>query len=141
VPGILRWPGQLPAGKVSSQVAITMDLTRTILGAAGANVQGARLEGVDLLPLLKGTAPAIDRTLFWRAVYPGRQQRSVRSGRWKMLLDGSSQLLFDITRDPGERNDLAAKHPDVVSKLKTQIEAWEKDVDTEAAALQTAKGQ
>jgi hypothetical protein len=58
-----------------------------------------------------------------------------------MLLDGIIQLLFDITRDPGERNDLAAKHPDVVSRLKTQIEAWEKDVDTEAAALKTAKGQ
>jgi hypothetical protein len=58
-----------------------------------------------------------------------------------VLLDGSMQMLFDVTRDPGERNDLAAQHPDVVGKLKTQIEAWEKDVDAEAAALKAAKSQ
>lgn len=137
VPGILRWPSQLPAGKVSSQVAITMDLTRTILGVAGANISDARLEGVDLLPLLKGSSPAMERTLFWRAVYQSRQQRSVRSGRWKVLLDGSQQLLFDLTSDPGERHDLAAQHPDIVRKLKSQIDNWEKDVDGEAASLKT----
>jgi hypothetical protein len=51
-----------------------------------------------------------------------------------VLIDGSQQLLFDVTRDPGERNDLAAERPDLVRKLKAQIDAWEKDVDDEAAA-------
>lgn len=138
VPGIVRWPSQLPAGKVSSQVAITMDLTRTILGIGGAAINDARLEGIDLLPLLKGSSPAVERTLFWRAVYPSRQQRSVRSGSWKLLLDGGQQLLFDLTRDPGERNDLAAQHPDIVKRLKVQIDTWEKDVDGEAALLKAA---
>ncbi len=55
VPAILRWPAQLPSGRVSSQVAITMDLTRTILGVANANSSDARLEGIDLLPLLTGS--------------------------------------------------------------------------------------
>jgi arylsulfatase A-like enzyme len=134
VPAIMRWPGMLAAGTVTSQVAITMDLTRTILGVAGADVSGSRLEGTDLLPLLRGSS-LVDRTLFWRAVYAGRQQRAMRTGRWKLLLDGSIQLLFDVTSDPGERNDLAAQHPDLVTTLKWQIEAWEKDVDGEAAAL------
>jgi len=138
VPAIFRWPGVLPAGKVSSQMAITMDLTRTILGVAGADFANAKLEGIDLLPLLKGNGQASDRTFFWRAVYPGRQQRAVRSGRWKAILDGGAQLLFDMSRDPGERNDVAFEHPDIVTKLKSQIEAWEKDVDTEAAALKKA---
>jgi arylsulfatase A-like enzyme len=138
VPGILKWPGTLPAGKVSSQVAITMDLTRTILGAAGASIADARLEGIDLMPLLKSSTTPQERTLYWRAVYAGRQQRSVRSGNWKVLLDGSQQLLFDLARDPGERNDLAAQQPEIVKRLKAQIEAWEKDVDGEAAALKKA---
>jgi hypothetical protein len=59
----------------------------------------------------------------------------VRSANWKLLVDGSQQLLFDVARDPGERNDLAAERPDLVRKLMSQIAAWEKDVDGEAAAL------
>jgi arylsulfatase A-like enzyme len=118
----------------SPQVAITMDLTATILAAAGADTSGARLEGIDLLPLLKGATPPIERTLFWRIATENRQQRAVRSANWKLLIDDGQQLLFDVTTDPGERNDLAAKRPDLVQTLKARIEAWEKDVDAEAAA-------
>ena len=135
VPAILRWPGLLPAGKVSSQMAITMDLTRTVLGAAGAGFADAKLEGIDLLPLLKTAAPPLDRTFFWRAVYQGREEKAARSGAWKVFLDDGIQMLFDVTRDPGERHDTAAEHPDIVARLKAQIEAWEKDVDAEASAL------
>ena len=135
VPAILRWPGVVPAGRTSSQVAITMDLTATILAAAGAETRDAKLEGIDLLPLVRGTAPRASRTLFWRVVIPTRQQRAVRSGRWKLLLDGPQQMLFDVTRDPGERHDCAADRPDVVRTLKSMIEEWEKDVDGEAAAI------
>ena len=134
VPAILRWPGVLPSGRTSSQVAITMDLTATMLRAAGADTRDARLEGIDLVPLLNGTSPPLERTLFWRVSMATRQQRSVRSGDWKLLLDGTIQMLFDVRRDPGERNDLAAQRPDIVQTLKPQIEAWEKDVDGEAAA-------
>jgi arylsulfatase A-like enzyme len=141
VPAILRWPAQLPSGKVSSQVAITMDLTRTVLGAANATSSDDRLEGIDLLPPLTGRSPLVERTLFWRAVYPARQQRSVRSGPWKMLLDGGQQLLFDVTRDLGERNDLAAQHPGLVTKLKAQLDAWEQDVDNEAGTLKKSAQQ
>jgi arylsulfatase A-like enzyme len=133
VPAIARWPAVLRAGAVSSQVAITMDLTATILRAAGTEMKSARLEGIDLLPLLQGTAPPLARTLFWRIVVPARQQHAVRSGNWKLLVDGGQQLLFDLSRDPGERNDLAAQHPDVVRKLKAELDLWQRDVDREAA--------
>jgi arylsulfatase A-like enzyme len=134
VPAILKWPGVLPAGAVSPQVAITMDLTATILHAAGVDTNASRLEGINLLPLLKGAAP-LSRTLFWRIATTERQQRAVRSGEWKVLIDGGQQLLFDLSRDPGERNDLAAQHPDVVRKLKAELDEWERDVGGEAAAL------
>lgn len=135
VPAILRWPGVLPTGKVSSQMAITMDLTRTILGAAGANFADAKLEGIDLLPLLKGNATPTERTFYWRVLISNRTQRAMRSGPWKAVLDGPQQMLFDVTKDPGERHDVAFEHPELVRKFKAQIEAWEKDVDAEAASL------
>jgi len=135
VPAILRWPGVLPPAATSNQVAMTMDLTATILKAAGADIRNAKLEGIDLLPLLAGRTVRVERTLFWRVAMKDRQQRAVRRGNWKLLLDGGLQMLFDVAQDPGERDDRAAAHPDIVAKLKPLIEAWEKDVDAEAATL------
>jgi arylsulfatase A-like enzyme len=132
VPAILRWPASLPSGRTSSQVAITMDLSATMLKAGGADTREARLEGIDLVPLLKGSSPPVERTLFWRISMMSRQQRAVRRGDMKLLLDGTLQLLFDVKRDPGERNDLAVQRPEVVRMLKPLIDAWEKDVDGEA---------
>jgi arylsulfatase A-like enzyme len=56
------------------------------------------------------------------------QPRAARSGDWKLILDGSKQLLFDVARDPGERDDLAAQHPERVLRLKEMLDAWEQDV-------------
>ncbi len=135
VPAILRWPSRLPAGQTRSQVGITMDLTATIAALAGVSTADQQFEGIDLIPVLRGTTKPVERTLFWRVTTTTRQQRAVRSGDWKLLLDDSQQLLFDVGRDAGERDDLAARHPDRVQKLKAQLEAWEKDVDAEAAKV------
>jgi arylsulfatase A-like enzyme len=130
VPLILRWPGHLPRGKTSGQVAITMDLTASILAATGTALPaGYRPEGINILPGLAGQTPLVERQLFWRIQRPERRQKAVRSGRWKMLVDGGLYLLFDLNTDPGERRDLAAEHPDLVVKLKALLAEWEKNVD------------
>ena len=130
VPLILRWPGHLPRGKTSEQVAITMDLTASILAATGTALPaGYRPDGINILPSLAGQAPSVERQLFWRYLLPERRQKAVRSGRWKLLVDGGLYLLFDLNDDPGERHDLAAQHPDLVVKLKAQLAEWEKDID------------
>ena len=76
------------------------------------------------------------RQLFWRIAGPNRQQRAVRAGQWKLLVDGGQFLLFDMRADPGEKQDLAAQRPDLVVKLKTLLEAWERDVDQKPQANQ-----
>lgn len=130
VPMILRWPGVLPPNKVSHQVAVTMDLTATILSATGTPVPAThKLEGIDLVPSLSGRVPLVAREIFWRRPRPFLQ-RAVRSGNWKLLWEGQQLYLFDLTQDPSERNDLTAVHGDVVRKLRMAIEAWEKDVDS-----------
>lgn len=130
VPLILRWPGELPAGKVSRQVAITMDVTASILAATGAHPPASyRPDGINILPILRGKAPLRERHLFWRWARPDRQQRAARVGQWKLLVDGSQLLLFDLSVDPGERTDLAARRPDLVATLKGLLADWEGDVD------------
>jgi arylsulfatase A-like enzyme len=129
VPLILRWPGVLPAERTSEQVAITMDLTASILAATATRApEGYRPDGIDILPVLRGEAPLLERRLFWRIDRPGRQQQAVRSGRWKLLVDAGQFLLFDVGADPGERTDLTAQHPELVVTLKRFLADWEMDV-------------
>jgi len=129
VPLILRWPGALPAGKTSKQVAITMDLTASILAATGTRApEGYRPDGIDILPILRGDAPLLDRQLFWRIAGPNRRQLAARVGRWKLLADANHLFLFDLGNDPGERIDLAARHPELVVRLKHLLGDWEADV-------------
>ena len=133
VPAIFRWPGRLPAGEVSLQVGVTMDLTASILAATGTPVPaGLALDGVDLLPILTGRLAVTERTLFWRQVYVNRRQRAVRRGDWKLMLDGEAAMVFNLRTDVGERNDLARERQDVAQRLRPLLDAWEEDVDAEA---------
>ncbi|MGH6631173.1 MAG: sulfatase-like hydrolase/transferase, partial [Burkholderiales bacterium] len=97
VPCLLRWPGHLPAGKVSGQTAITMDLTATILAATNTKPE-RQLDGINLLPLLQGKQAPRERTFFWRIERTERRQKAVRQGKWKYVWDGdnSHELLFDL---------------------------------------------
>jgi arylsulfatase A-like enzyme len=136
VPLILRWPDRLRAGSTSDQVAITMDLNASILAATKVSVPSDfKGDGIDILPILRGESRNVDRQLFWRIAQPDRQQKAVRSGRWKLVVDGSGRgaaisdrLLFDLQDDPGERRDLAARHPDIVVRLTRLLADWEQEV-------------
>jgi arylsulfatase A-like enzyme len=133
VPALLRWPGHLPRGKVSSQVGITMDLTATVLAAAGASVPpDLTLDGIDLLPTLSGRVAPVERTLFWRMNLGNRTMRAVRSGDWKLLVDANHQFVFNLRHDLGERQDLTRLRPDVAQRLRPLLARWEQDVDAEA---------
>jgi arylsulfatase A-like enzyme len=132
VPAIIRWPGHIPAGRVSGQVGLTMDLTASILAATHTEVPAdAALEGIDLMPVLTGRQPVIERTLFWRAggVAP---QRTVRSGDWKLLYDGPRAMLFNVRTDMGERTNLISRRPDIARRLAPLVAAWVKEVDEDA---------
>lgn len=133
VPCLVRWPGRLPAGVSWNEPAITMDLTATILAATGTRASTDRpLDGRDLLPALTDAQNRRPRTFYWRIDRDERKQKAARSGRWKYVRDGSIDLLFDIERDPGERDDVSYQHPEMVRELKAALEAWERDVARDA---------
>jgi arylsulfatase A-like enzyme len=133
VPAIFRWPARLPAGKVSAQVGIVQDVSASILAATGTTVPAAaRPDGIDLLPMLAGRSPAVERTLFFRFGTGNARQLAVRQGSWKLLIDGAKRYVFDLSRDVGERNDLTNLRQDVAQRLRPLLAAWEADVDAEA---------
>jgi arylsulfatase A-like enzyme len=98
----------------------------------------ARLEGINLLPLLQQGAQRTERTLFFRYTLPARRQRAVRQGDWKLLLDGANPMLFNLASDVGERNDLASQRMDIVRRMFPLIGQWERDVDAEAKSQAAA---
>jgi len=133
VPAIFRWPGHLPSGKVSGQVGIVQDVTASILAATGTTVPPtAKPEGINLLPILDGHSPAVERTLFFRFTIGNVKQLAVRQGSWKLLVDGAKRYVFDLSKDVGERYDLTNQRQDVARRLRPLIAAWEADVDAEA---------
>jgi arylsulfatase A-like enzyme len=138
VPAIVRWPGRIRPGSVSGQVGITMDLTASILAATNTAVPAeAGHEGINLFPTLEGRAPEVPRTLFWRSNL-GRSQKAIRSGDWKLVIDGSHTMVFNVRTDVGERNELANRRQDIAQKLRPLLAEWEKKVEAEARANDAA---
>jgi arylsulfatase A-like enzyme len=125
VPNILRWPARIRPRQVSRVPVITHDWTATILEAAGVRpAAGHPLDGHSLVPyLLKGARPP-ERDLFWRT----RTEGAVRRGKWKYLRRQSGETLHDLTADPREQADLAARHPDVLRALRDRWQEIDKEL-------------
>jgi arylsulfatase A-like enzyme len=134
VPFVVSWKGQLPAGKVFDKPVIQLDILPTALAAAGAAVDAtAKLDGVNLLPYLKGeNTAAPHEALYWRL----GDQMAIRQGDWKLVkytpefaMEESSELvspvrLYNLRDDVGETKDLASAQPEKVKALQTLWDKW-----------------
>ena len=121
VPAIVRWPGVVPANRLSDQAVTTMDWTATILTLAGAAADPEHpLDGEDVLPVCTGERAPYDRALFWRT----QTHAAARVGHWKYLNDAGEEHLFDLRTDLGEKTDLKTRQPDVFARVRAQYDAW-----------------
>lgn len=126
VPMIARWPGTIPAGRVSDQVWAHWDLLPTLVELAGGRVP-AGLDGVSMTRALRGEPEPVQRFLYWEYFGHGFQQ-AVRLNDWKAVRPHVHDrlALYDLHADPTERRDVSAAHPAVVA----QIERWLKTART-----------
>ncbi len=120
VPTIARWPGKIQPGSESDHVGYFGDLMATAAEMSGAKVPEG-LQSVSLLPLLSGQASKQKEHeyLYWEFHERGYQQ-AIRKGRWKAIRDNNDPTrveLYDLSKDLGEQNDLAARSPDVVKAM------------------------
>lgn len=125
VPAIISWKEVLPEGIKYERPVSLMDFFSTVLASAGISVPSDRIiDGIDMVPYLKGSIKEDPhRALYWRTDF----NKAIRYGQWKMIWntrDGKIWL-YNLESDRGERNNLAEKYPDMVSKLKEEIEKWE----------------
>jgi len=136
VPLIVHWPGVTKPGVVSETPVISMDLYPTVLEMAG--VKDARsLDGVSLVPLLRGDGTFTREALFWH--YPHYQHYqlggttpygAIRAGEFKLIefFDDMRVELYNLRDDVGERRDLAPKMAAKVDELRARLHAWRKEV-------------
>lgn len=127
VPHIARWPAEIGAGKVTAQLAITMDWAATILEAAGvAPHPQYPLDGISLLPVLRKPDAIRPRELFWRMKF--RSQRAMRSGKWKYLSIEGDEFLFDLSRDSRERANLAKRESGKFTEMRQRYADWDRSL-------------
>ena len=145
VPCLARWPGVIPAGTVSKQVAITMDWSASILKIARAKPPEHRpLDGMDLLPIISGKQEERTRTLCWRRVSPGfaTTHRAVRRGDWKFIDEPNGrQYLYNLTSDIGEQTNLASQERAQVARLKKLLDRWEARVSPPLSEVSPKAGR
>lgn len=141
VPCIMRWPGQIPAGKECREVAATIDLLPTLAQLTGAKAPSDRtLDGRDIWPLMSGQADAKSPHDAYVLLHGGG---AVRSGQWKFYPwpekkgkgkqaaadpQGPKVQLYDLSQDLSETKNLAGAHPDVVRRLAAAHKALADDI-------------
>lgn len=131
----VRWPGKIKAGLASDVPVAHIDLTPTLLAAAGAGLPTDRaIDGRSFLPLLRGETVAWpDRTLYlqWHRgdVPQPFVNFAARSSQYKLLSpDGTAFELYDVLADPGETTNLTAAQPAVLERMKAEYRRWYDDV-------------
>jgi arylsulfatase A-like enzyme len=115
---IARWPGVIPAGATRDEPWAFWDFLPTAAKLAGAELPaGETFDGYSLVDFLRG-GPAPKREVFYWELHEGKPIQAVRFGKWKAVKNGPNAKveLYDLDKDPGESNDLAASHEEVVQK-------------------------
>lgn len=142
VPGLISWPAGLKGGGRIEETVTAIDLVPTVLAACGVAVPETRFDGMNLLPFLRGDAPAPKRLIFWEF----NAQTAVRDGAWKLILNGQSLgtkpdpvFLVDLRADPVEETNVAGDHPEIVARLQAAAQDWRQKLDATVAARKAAE--
>ena len=152
VPGLFRWPGHIPAGRVCREPAINLDLFPTCLALAGLGLPMDRIiDGKDISGLLTGREEKTPHDTFF--FYHLEELEGIRSGKWKYLrninhyvyprpidnedlllgkigkgLLGRWPLLYDMEYDPGESYNCIDTYPEIGRQLHQMMIKWEQDL-------------
>lgn len=135
VPGIIRWPGHVPADRVdNSSVIAAVDWLPTVCSLAGVEIPTTHsLDGEAQADVIAGETRSRSKPLFWQwrfriagEPFHHSPQLAVRDGHWKLYMnpDQSRVELYDMRTDLMQMNNLAEGNPDVVTKLRESVLEW-----------------
>lgn len=119
-PFIVNFPKKIKGQQVKNNLIYFPDVMPTLAEYAQAKLP-QNVDGISIKPLLDGKEQITDdRILYWE--FPGMQV-AIRKGQWKAVSvkKGNKLELYDISKDPFEKNNLADKYPEIVSELEKEI--------------------
>ena len=136
VPCFLHWPGGgLTAGRDLPALTANVDLAPTLLDLCGAPQPPEAFHGRSLVPLLRAAAGSPERVGWEDRAVVTDSQRLLQPVKWRLscvmrrdgernwrLINGTA--LYDLATDPEQRTDVAARHADVVGRLRADYETW-----------------
>jgi len=140
IPFIARWPGRIPAGRVSGELICQVDLMATAAAILEKKLpENAGEDSYDILPALEGKR--LDEPIREALVHhSGSGLFCLRQGRWKLIFGlGAGGFsggirkpkpgepkgqLYDMKADPGEKNNVYAEHPEIVKKLTLLLKRY-----------------
>ena len=124
VPFIARWPGEISAGVTNDQIVAFWDILPTLAQIAGLPAP-SKIDGISILPSLLGQKQKQHEYLYWDYGHVRKTfKQAIRMDRWKAVRIGVDEPLelYHLRDDPGETTDLAAKHPEIVTKIESLME-------------------
>lgn len=139
VPGIVRWPGKIPAGIVDDESIVAgIDWYPTVCRLAGINPpSNHNFDGEDRSSVFFGKSVPRTKPLMWEwrfniagEPFHHSPELAIREEQWKLLMnpDRSRIELYDLRVDATQLNNIAEHHPDIVDKLSNKVLTWSKEL-------------
>ncbi|MEI7900180.1 MAG: sulfatase-like hydrolase/transferase [bacterium] len=134
VPGLIEWPARIKKPVVTNVPVCTSDIYPTLVDLLNIKIPGQvqPLDGISLMPLLDGRMKERPSPIgFW---HPDGDRvlgdlSAWSDNRYKLLkFPGDKYELYDLTVDVSEKTDLAARHPEIVNRMKAELETWRASV-------------
>lgn len=145
VPGLIEWPDRVKAGSVTSVSAVTSDYFSTVLDILGYQLPAAvrrPYDGISLLPIIDGKRSSRPAPIGFQ----GHGLATLNDNRYKLVHNPSGKRqrsdngtapiatweLYDLLEDPSETTNIVEQHPKIVSRMRTQLEAWQASCEASA---------
>mgnify|MGYP003674249230 CR=1 FL=1 len=150
IPFLLRWPGVVKPGAIIDTPVVTMDLFPTFLEMTGQPLRPeAHVDGLSMVPLLKGESDPDERIFFWHNPAPRPSSTAdlfssaIRAGNLKLVEFPEEKRieLYNLENDPGESTNLAEKHSEDTARLLEKLNVWRTEVGASMTPKMRKKGR
>lgn len=140
VPCFVQYPARLKEARTIKEIAGHIDLYPTLLELCGVQLPAGqpKLDGVSLVPLLEGRSSGWAERMIFSFQSPGsttlrKHPGAVRTQQYRAVYEGAQGAapawsLYDMAADPGQKDNIAAREPEILKKLSSAYEAWFADV-------------
>lgn len=133
VPAMISWPASLPQNETRAQMCVNVDWFPTVLDLCGIDYEEQTFEGKSMMEVIAEDKPSAHDAFWW---YSRPNRWAVRKGDWKLLknpidptekapiTEGDSLFLVNLQEGPGEMENLADQHPEIVHDLTQTYTNW-----------------